>query len=89
VPPTTLRTYGEAAVSHRDDRLRAAALERDPWKRRKLLDEVATGLLKAADHRRRRKPVPKKSPDPDPPTVNGKWRPLADLRALLERGDKS
>jgi hypothetical protein len=34
-PPITPRTCGEAVVSRRDDRLRAAALERIPWKRQR------------------------------------------------------
>jgi hypothetical protein len=73
-----------ATMSSRDDRLRAAALERDHWKRQKLLDEAATSLLKAAD-RRQRNPVPKKRHELDPPAVNGKWIPLAELPSLLNR----
>jgi hypothetical protein len=70
-------------MSSRDDRLRAAALEPERWKRQKMLSDVADSLLRPAD-RRERKPVPKKRHEPDPPAVNGKWRPLAELRGLLK-----
>jgi hypothetical protein len=71
-------------MSRLDERLQDIERERDPHRRRRMLEQAATGLLEAAD-RRQRRPAPKKPREPDdPPVVRGKWMPLADLGLLLK-----
>jgi hypothetical protein len=66
-----------------DERLRAIERERDRRRRRKMLDRVASDLIRSVN-RQPRKPE-RKPRMSEPPPSNGKWHPLEDLAALWRR----